>query len=207
VNTVEENLFHRRDAGAGDPDRLPRRLAQRGDRRLVIPLALLGAFILMDLWHVSANLISLGAVDFGLIVDAAVVMVEAFLVRLALSPPPTEEQLRDRHATLVASEPSHEAAADTVHMELTGEHAPDTDRAYQFAMRAEVGRREVFARVAERWTADRVLEGDRDHRVPADLHFSTRGEAHLSPMAFTLSFALAGSLLLCITLVPVLASM
>ena len=42
----------------------------------VIPLALLFAFILMDARGVSANLISLGAVDFGIIIDSAVVLVE-----------------------------------------------------------------------------------------------------------------------------------
>ena len=50
----------------------------------VIPLALLFAFILMDARGVSANLISLGAVDFGIIIDSAVVLVEALMVRLAL---------------------------------------------------------------------------------------------------------------------------
>ena len=50
----------------------------------VIPLALLFAFILMDARGVSANLISLGAVDFGIIVDSAVVLVEALMVRLAI---------------------------------------------------------------------------------------------------------------------------
>ena len=85
VRTVEENLL------LGATLVLVILIVFLGDWRsavivgLVIPLALLGAFILMDWWHVSANLISLGAVDFGLIVDAAVVMVEAFLVRLALS--------------------------------------------------------------------------------------------------------------------------
>jgi cobalt-zinc-cadmium resistance protein CzcA len=49
----------------------------------VIPLALLGAFILMDARGVSANLISLGAVDFGIIIDSAVVLVEALMVKLA----------------------------------------------------------------------------------------------------------------------------
>ena len=43
----------------------------------VIPLALLFAFILMQTRGVSANLISLGAVDFGIIIDSAVVIVEA----------------------------------------------------------------------------------------------------------------------------------
>ena len=50
----------------------------------VIPLALLFAFILMDARGVSANLISLGAVDFGIIIDSAVVLVEALMVRLAV---------------------------------------------------------------------------------------------------------------------------
>lgn len=49
----------------------------------VIPLSLLFAFILMHALGVSANLISLGAVDFGVIIDSAVVMVEALMVRLA----------------------------------------------------------------------------------------------------------------------------
>ena len=43
---------------------------------LVIPLALLGAFLLLDLRNIPANLISMGAVDFGIIVDSAVVIVE-----------------------------------------------------------------------------------------------------------------------------------
>ena len=50
----------------------------------VIPLALLTAFLLMHLRDVDANLISLGAVDFGIIIDSAVVLVEALMVRLAL---------------------------------------------------------------------------------------------------------------------------
>ncbi|MRW93610.1 CusA/CzcA family heavy metal efflux RND transporter [Duganella sp. FT80W] len=52
----------------------------------VIPLALLFAFILMNARGVSANLISLGAVDFGIIIDSAVVIVEALMVRMALMP-------------------------------------------------------------------------------------------------------------------------
>ena len=49
----------------------------------VIPLSLLTAFILLDARGISANLISLGAVDFGIIVDSAVVVVEAMMVKLA----------------------------------------------------------------------------------------------------------------------------
>lgn len=45
----------------------------------VIPLAMLFAVILMNLFGVSGNLMSLGALDFGLIVDGAVIIVEAVL--------------------------------------------------------------------------------------------------------------------------------
>ncbi|KSA12015.1 CusA/CzcA family heavy metal efflux RND transporter [Maribacter dokdonensis] len=48
----------------------------------VIPLALLFAFSMMHLFGVSANLMSLGAIDFGLIVDGAVIIVEATLFHL-----------------------------------------------------------------------------------------------------------------------------
>ncbi len=48
-----------------------------------IPLALLFAFICLDLRGVSANLLSIGAVDFGILVDGAVVMVENIFRHLA----------------------------------------------------------------------------------------------------------------------------
>lgn len=50
----------------------------------VIPLSLLFAFTMLDLKGIPANLISLGAVDFGIIIDGAVVLVEALMVRLAV---------------------------------------------------------------------------------------------------------------------------
>lgn len=46
---------------------------------ITIPVALLTAFILMHFTHVPANLLSLGAIDFGIIVDGAIVMMEAIL--------------------------------------------------------------------------------------------------------------------------------
>ncbi|MGA6117590.1 CusA/CzcA family heavy metal efflux RND transporter [Sphingobacterium anhuiense] len=46
---------------------------------ITIPIALLTAFILMHFTHVPANLLSLGAIDFGIIVDGAIVMMEAIL--------------------------------------------------------------------------------------------------------------------------------
>ena len=49
---------------------------------IVIPLSLLFAFICLNLMGMSANLLSLGAVDFGIIIDGAVVMVEGMFVVL-----------------------------------------------------------------------------------------------------------------------------
>lgn len=48
----------------------------------VIPLALLFAFICLHLMGMSANLLSMGAIDFGIIIDGAVVMVEGIFVVL-----------------------------------------------------------------------------------------------------------------------------
>ncbi|MBI3867000.1 MAG: efflux RND transporter permease subunit [Verrucomicrobia bacterium] len=45
----------------------------------VVPLSLLGAFFLLDLRGIPANLISMGAIDFGIIVDSAVVVIENLL--------------------------------------------------------------------------------------------------------------------------------
>ena len=49
----------------------------------IIPLSMLFAAILMRIFNVSGNLMSLGALDFGLIVDGAVVMVENVVRRRA----------------------------------------------------------------------------------------------------------------------------
>ena len=61
----------------------------------VIPLALLMAFLAMREFNVSANLMSLGALDFGLIVDASVVMVENFVRRLHGNASLTADARRD----------------------------------------------------------------------------------------------------------------
>lgn len=50
----------------------------------VIPLAMLFAISMMNVFGISANLMSLGAIDFGLIVDGAVIIVEAIVHRLQL---------------------------------------------------------------------------------------------------------------------------
>jgi cobalt-zinc-cadmium resistance protein CzcA len=56
---------------------------------VVVPLALVSVFSLLNLTHVSANLLSLGAIDFGILVDGAIVVTEAVLRRREASP--TEE--------------------------------------------------------------------------------------------------------------------
>ncbi|MFO7940714.1 MAG: CusA/CzcA family heavy metal efflux RND transporter, partial [Bacteroidales bacterium] len=48
----------------------------------VIPLSLLFAFIMMHIFGVSANLMSLGAVDFGIVIDGAVIIVESIIYQL-----------------------------------------------------------------------------------------------------------------------------
>ncbi|MDB4900001.1 MAG: heavy metal efflux pump, CzcA family, partial [Gemmatimonadetes bacterium] len=156
---------------------------------LVIPLSLLGAFILMDLRDVSANLISLGAIDFGIIVDAAVVLVEAFLVRLALTPPPSAEELERTAEHLV---PATATAAE---------------RRRDFRLRASVERRHLLATITE--AMGRPILFAKAIVITAFLPIFTfqRVEKRIfSPMAYTLTFALLGSLLLSLTLVPVLAS-
>ena len=159
---------------------------------LVIPLSLLFAFILMDAEHVSANLISLGAIDFGIIVDAAVVMVEAFLVRLALTPPPSAEQLRHT-AELAVPVPNEDASAE--------------ERRHDFALRASVEKRHLLATIAE--SMGRPILFAKAIVITAFLPIFTfqRVEKRIfSPMAFSLTFALVGSVILSLTLVPVLSS-
>ncbi len=51
----------------------------------VIPLSMLFAFSMMRLFNVSGNLMSLGAIDFGLIVDGAVIIVESVVIRIISS--------------------------------------------------------------------------------------------------------------------------
>src|SRR5262249_52403182 len=65
---------------------------------LTIPFSLLFASICLDLRHIPANLLSLGALDFGMVVDGAVVMVENIVRHLGRQqegpPKPVIEQIR-----------------------------------------------------------------------------------------------------------------
>jgi heavy metal efflux system protein len=64
---------------------------------ITIPFAMVTAFILMNLTRIPANLLSLGAIDFGIIVDGAIVMTEAILRRREADPdrPLTESDAAD----------------------------------------------------------------------------------------------------------------
>jgi cobalt-zinc-cadmium resistance protein CzcA len=132
----------------------------------VIPLALLFAFILMDARGVSANLISLGAVDFGIIIDSAVVLVEALMVRLALA-----------KADDLLQPPSYGSRLHILRQ---------TSK--------EMGTPILFAK------AIIILAF-----VPIFTFQRVEGKI-FSPMAFTLSFALLGAILLTLTLIPALLS-
>ena len=129
---------------------------------LVIPLSLLFAFILIDLRDVSANLISLGAIDFGIIVDSAVVLAEAVMVKITHDILNKENLNHMRQTLLMTS--------------------------------AEMGRPILFSKA--------II-------ITAFLPIFTfqQVEARIfSPMAYTLSFALVGSLVVTLTLIPVLLS-
>ncbi len=128
---------------------------------VTIPLSLLFAFICLDLKHVPANLLSIGAIDFGILVDGAVVMVENIFRRLALN---TEsENPRPVPRVII------EAAAEVD--------------------------RPIFYAVAV------IVAGF----IPIFAPSGPSGEL-FRPMADTTIFALAGALLIALTLLPVLAA-
>jgi cobalt-zinc-cadmium resistance protein CzcA len=125
-----------------------------------IPLSMLMAFSGMVPSRISANLMSLGAIDFGLIVDGAVVLVENVVRRLA----------------------APGSGGKTV-KQVTAEAAHEVARPIAFG----VG---IIILVYLPLFSLGGIEGKM-----------------FKPMAFTVVFALVGSLLLTLTLVPVLASL
>jgi cobalt-zinc-cadmium resistance protein CzcA len=124
-----------------------------------IPLALLFAFICLDVQHVSANLLSIGAVDFGILVDGAVVMVENIFRQIAAR---RGEALKIREVIAAA--------------------AAEVDRPIFYAV----------AVIVTGFLPIYVLSG------PSGKLFK--------PMADTMIFALVGSLVVTLTLLPVLCS-
>ena len=70
-----------------------------------IPLALVSVFSLLNLTHVSANLLSLGAIDFGILVDGAIVVTEAVLRRREALPNEELSESEAKAATLQVTRP------------------------------------------------------------------------------------------------------
>ena len=72
---------------------------------LTIPFSLLFASILLQLNHIPANLLSLGALDFGMVVDGAVVMIENIVRHLAHKNDPHTPQQKIRDASQEVQRP------------------------------------------------------------------------------------------------------
>jgi heavy metal efflux system protein len=126
---------------------------------VTIPLALLFAFICLDLQNASANLLSIGAVDFGILVDGAVVMVENIY-----------RQIAERKGTPLNIR------------EIIVDAAAEVDRPIFYAV----------AVIVVSFLPIYVLSG------PSGTLFR--------PMADTMVFALVGSLIVTLTLLPVLCA-
>jgi len=124
---------------------------------VTIPLSLFFAFICLDLRHIPANLLSIGAIDFGIIVDGAVVMVENI-----------HRHLARRHGT------------DYRLRDVIMDAASEVDRPIVYAIAVIVA---AFLPIY-------ALSG------PSGKLFS--------PMADTTIYALLGSLLFTLTVIPVL---
>ena len=126
---------------------------------VTIPLSLLFAFACLDLQGASANLLSIGAIDFGILVDAAVIMVENIYRRLAES--------GERSGNV---------------MTIIRDAAAEVDRPLFYSVVV----------IVVSFLPIYVLSG------PSGVLFK--------PMADTMIFALIGSLIVTLTLLPVLCS-
>jgi cobalt-zinc-cadmium resistance protein CzcA len=124
---------------------------------VTIPLSLLFAFACLDLQGASANLLSIGAIDFGILVDAAVIMVENIYRRLA--------EREDSPAGL---------------MQIIREASDEVDRPLFYSVIV----------IVVSFLPIYVLTG------PSGVLFK--------PMADTMIFALIGSLIVTLTVLPVL---
>ena len=127
----------------------------------IIPLAVLSTFIGLTFLHLPANLLSLGAMDFGIIVDGAVIVVENVFLRLGNMSDEAQHNFSERRKVI-----------------------------YKAVI--EVGRPTLFSML--------VI-------IAAHIPIFTlqRAEGRIfSPMAFSVTSALIGSLMLSLTLVPLL---
>ncbi|MBN8852610.1 MAG: cation transporter [Sphingobacteriales bacterium 50-39] len=134
---------------------------------VIIPISLLFAFICLHLMGMSANLLSLGAVDFGIILDGTIVMVEGIFVIL------------DHKAREVGMERFNKMSK----LGLIRKSA------------ADIGKRPFYLNVI-------IITA----LLPIFAFQKVEGKM-FSPLAYTLSFALLGSLITTLTLVPVMISL
>jgi heavy metal efflux system protein len=149
----------------------------------VIPLSMLFAAILMRLFNVSGNLMSLGALDFGLIVDGAVVMVENAVRRL------NECGVRNAECGIKDHQSRSTEESSIPHSAFRIPHSSNPQSAIIEAC-VEVGRPVVFA------VAIIMI-------VYLPILSLTGIEGKMfKPMALTVVFALFGSLLLSLTYIP-----
>ena len=130
---------------------------------ITIPFALMFAFICLDWRHIPANLLSIGAIDFGILVDGAVVMVENVFRELALR--------------------------------NEGDHAPEYDLIDVIRAAAHDVERPIFYGVAV------IIAG----YLPIYALAGPSGRL-FQPMADTMSFALIGSVICALVILPVLCS-
>jgi cobalt-zinc-cadmium resistance protein CzcA len=126
-----------------------------------IPISLLFAFTMMKFTGINANLLSLGAIDFGIIVDGAVIMVENIM----------------RHFRDVSLE---EKRMGIIHNTLNAAQEVSTEIFFSIII--------IILAYLPIFTFQRV-EGKL-----------------FAPMAYTLAFAILGSLLLALTIIPILMS-
>ncbi len=133
----------------------------------VIPLSLLCAFVMLDARNIPANLISLGTVDFGIIIDGAVVLVEALMVRLAVR----------------KFDPAHAEMGAAWRVKVLKETV------------VEMGHPILFAKAI-------IIVAF----IPIFTFQRVEGKI-FSPVALTISFAMAGAVLLTMTLIPTLLAM
>jgi cobalt-zinc-cadmium resistance protein CzcA len=82
---------------------------------LTIPFSLLFASICLDLRHIPANLLSLGALDFGMVVDGAVVMVENIIRHLGHRPDTSRSDARPGHQSTAIVKTPNEMIREACH--------------------------------------------------------------------------------------------
>jgi len=153
-----------------------------------IPFALFFAVVIMVARDEDANLLSVGAVDFGIIIDSAVILVENIFRNFQSSPDNRRRLLQHLSEGFWGPDPSSATAART-------EHSLWTDRLRLIFVSSLQVDRAVFFTAAIMVTAF----------LPLFTMSGVEGQI-FGPMARTYAYALIGALLAAFTVTPVLAS-